>query len=240
MTRRRRCKPLGCCVGLALAAVMLMHAFPAAGAYISEVVTDSAYGLPQYVEINAHGHTGPLQLAILDGRTTSPRLVLRTITLPETSAKIFIIHDGTWPVPLPGSATAVQQSKDLLLTGPFGASRRLVLLDHYADWRSQAPPIDQWTGVLDVLAYSVDGWPIDSQTGETPLLLQAGEAIHRDQPATTNHKQYTVGSFDHNLRFEGSGAQLSPGLSNIIHTPEPTSAVLMLAASAWCVRRRRA
>ena len=226
---------LGAVVGIAMVMSVSVRA-----AVISEILTAPASSFPRYIELDVRDRTGPVDLVVIDARPESGR-ILNIITADTANTDIIVIHDGLWPTPPPPRTALISLTTNLSLASTYGASRRIILFDHPTGWTGAAPPASSWSGILDLISYTIAGWLIEPLPGESPLHLSYGDALIRDHDLATHNyaATYTVGPINSSLCFlNHPTAQLNPGLLNIAHIPGPASALVMILSTMITLRRR--
>jgi hypothetical protein len=160
----------------------------ASAGVISEIAPFGGGGQPSYAELTLTQSVTSLELLVLNGspyRETDIRERVAFGVNPGTS--VVVIHEGTW---VGGSAFDTQlvgvASLDLGSYG-YGAARRLALFDTSggASVGLTVPPLVQWAStpemppLLDVVAYSINGWEVNDSLGEPIFELATNEAALR-------------------------------------------------------------
>jgi hypothetical protein len=211
----------------------------APAAVVSELLVGPIGGHPRYLEIELQGHTGPLDLVILDAAPERERTVWQVISLDiAAGTDTAIIHEATWPLSPHGGALVHGVDSALLLTGAGPSARRAVLFDHATGWTTRAAKLSQWTGVLDVLTWRIGDAPATATFGQ-PLDLEPDDGVYRRASGHDGSVSYTTGAVDSGLYFTESPTQLDPGQINESGAPEPTTASLLIVGLGALLRRCR-
>lgn len=220
-----------------VAAVICMAGVTVQAAVVSELLVGPVGGHPRYIEIELQGHTGPLDLVILDAAPERERTVWQVISLDIASGTdTAVIHEGVWPIAVTGSALMHPVSGSLGLAGAGPSGRRAVLFDHPTGFTTRATKLSQWTGVLDVLTWRIDDG-LATATFGPPLDLEPDDGVYRRGSIHDDSVSYTTGTVDNGLYFTDSATQLDPGQINESGAPEPTSASLLMIGLGALLRR---
>jgi hypothetical protein len=233
--------------------------------YISEVLTAAhqvgPVTLPPYVELSIVNPSPQFDLLILDAGTDPLRTwrlsqVFHIAAAPDLAA--YLVHDGTMPAFTPGAHDV--SVSPLLLLGPGGAARALVLMNSsrvYTPNEFVGDPA-ALPGVLDTVILATPG--VDSTpTAAGPTLQIGGDgAAWRVRSGDADDDGYTndfvVGHLlADSLELDAGGA-LTPGRFNplfdltpppldvppVSSVPEPGSAAVLAVLATVAVRRSRA
>lgn len=207
----------------------------APAATISEIAPSGADGSPPYLEITITQPVASIQVMVLDARPDREQRVFADVSVAvDPFTAVVMLHESGWSNPTPFQSQFVAVD-DLGLGGEaVGASRRLVVFDASDGLAAgpTVPPLADWAStadmpaILDVVSYTINGWPARAALDEPLIALAGNESAIRmlSGPGFSD-------AFGH--------APASPGwINSAAPAPEPTGALMMWIGGLWLLRSR--